>query len=69
MLSTSTTDTTTPNGSDQEQTYQVHLQALQDRLLLFLRDGAWHPPANLTDWPASIATAAGAADQVPIVGT
>jgi hypothetical protein len=52
MLSTPITDATTPNGCDQEQAYPAHLQALQDRLLLFLRDGAWHPLADLADWLA-----------------
>ena len=45
------------NGSAQPDAYQAHVAALQDRLLLFLRDGEWRPVADLAAWLAPRAPA------------
>ena len=47
----SSADATPPTGTD-EAAYQAHVEALKDRLLLSLRDGAWCKVSDLASWLA-----------------
>jgi hypothetical protein len=50
-------DPTPPSGPDKEGAFAAHFQSLKDRLLLFLRDGAWRKVADLAAWLAPRVTA------------